>query len=167
MLPRASAPQICLTERKEGRWISHSDIVEVPVDGGKLLKLVQQDENGVCEEECITILDSCERMLKNEVEKDTLVAIGAARKLDLATLQSKVCEDFTRRCKGNKRNKVMKDKRRDFAFKPKDKQGKKHDLLMDRLAEGGVLGDASGDSNPDVAERLFKVIESMEMRGEL
>jgi hypothetical protein len=142
--------------------------VEVPAEGGgKRLKLVRQAENGVCDEECITILDSCERMLKNEVEKDTLVVIGATRKLSLPALQQKVCEDFTRRCKGNKRDKVMKESRKDYRFKAKDTQGRKHDLLMDRLAEGGVLGDATGDASADVADRLFKVIESMEMAGEL
>lgn len=161
--------QLCLIERKEGRWMSHMDIVEVPAEGGRMLKLMPQQENGQCEVECITIVDSCEKLFKREIEKDTLVVAGSSGRYSVQALQDKFCNDFSRRCKAGKRNKVMKwsEKRKDYDFKVKDAQGKKHDLLMDRLAEGGVLGDSSGNSAPDVADRLFEVIRQMEENGEL
>ena len=93
---------VCDPDAKNGEWLRHYDIVEVPVaenDPRKTLSIEWNEGAGKCGKECQTLALSCKQMLEEEVgDRDALQELLYKNKLSSKELVEKLCRKMTKRC---------------------------------------------------------------------
>lgn len=126
-----------------GKWIRLQDIAEEKTSGGKYLRLIETDGQSVCEEECNTIAKSCQLLFDEELDDYDLSTIIWKNQETLESLQQKVCQKWTSRCKkdtGKPKYLPAKFKREDYPFITMTQKEIEMEELMTQMHEAG-LGD--------------------------
>ncbi|GBG70731.1 hypothetical protein CBR_g8029 [Chara braunii] len=127
------AERICQIDRVEGEWITKLDMVQ---DGDRI-KLVEQEEPGVCNSECRTIQKACEEVVENhDTDVAELLFKGDTRRAAVSKL---LCQKLSRACAG-KTPPVPLDRSRGEAFVPKPKSQLEAERMMQTMKDSGMPG---------------------------
>ena len=134
---------ICKAEDEaSGSWIKMLDIVETKKSeaGKTTLSLVAPGGSQKCGKECATIAASCESLLQDEIDLDSLSA-ALWKDAKLSTVVTNVCTKESKRCA--KPSKPIKHKRTDEDFKPMTKKEQEMEELMRTMKSSGLGGGMS------------------------
>lgn len=138
--------EICNTKDEKGRWIRTKNIVSLSDDKGTYLELEEPGGYSKCGDECATIKESCNRLLKDEIDVDDLSALLYKKKQKAEKIVDKVCKSWSNRCKAGDKKKYLPKGylRLDSPFEIMDDKDLQMETLMAQLEAQGMGGSMYG-----------------------
>lgn len=129
---------LCKADVKSGEWIRELDIVTKRTEKGDFLELVAPGGLSKCKEECNTIVESCNRLLDEEIDADDLSGIIYKNKLSRKEMKSKVCRDWSGRC--SSKAKAITYQREEIPFEEISEKDLQMEQMMAQMKAAGMGG---------------------------
>jgi len=135
---------VCDPKEESGRWTSSIDIVSDHPH------VVLQPTAGQCKRECQTVVKSCERLIDDLDDTDTL-QVQLWKGITLSQLESKLCTEWTNACTKKSPKKSFNPETAAEVFNPKSQKDIEMEEMMAKMKGMGGMGGMSMFNADDIA----------------
>jgi hypothetical protein len=129
---------LCKSDEKSGEWIRELDIVTKNTEKGDFLVLDTPGGMSKCKEECNTIVESCKKLIDDDIDADDLSAVIYKNKLTRKELKSKVCREWSGRC--SSKAKPINYQREELPFEEISEKDLQMEQMMAQMKAAGMGG---------------------------